>query len=122
MLTAIVADAWPLLNAPDQATVETKGAALREKLARFEAVLSEEPYFAAADFTMVDVVAPGAEKPPILFPAARRLLARCHAGCTVSPDERNQAVAHAARIVVIALETHAQRLLFDADSDAEQEG
>nr|WP_244423802.1 glutathione S-transferase domain-containing protein [Rhizobium sp. CF122] len=53
----MVADAWPLLNAPGQATVETKGAALREKLARFEVVLSEGPYFAAADFTMVDVVA-----------------------------------------------------------------
>ena len=39
----------------------------------------------------------------------------------VSPDERKQAPAHAARILVIALKAHAQRLFLDADPDAEPE-
>jgi len=43
-------------------------------------------------------------------------------GRPVSPDEWNQTPAHAAHIIVIAIEAHPQRPLLDADPDAEQEG
>jgi hypothetical protein len=43
-------------------------------------------------------------------------------GWAVSLDQWNQTPAHPTRIIVIALETDAQRLFLDADPDDEQEG
>ncbi len=54
--SAMLMDAWGYLNATDRAVATAKAADLRKKLARFEAELSDGPYFARADFSMVDAV------------------------------------------------------------------
>jgi glutathione S-transferase len=54
--SATLVDAWGYLNAVDETVAATKAADLRKKLERFEAVLSDKPYFAGAGFSMVDAV------------------------------------------------------------------
>jgi glutathione S-transferase len=54
--SATLSDAWGLLNAPDHETASAKGAAFRKKLERFEADMSDGPYFSGKDFSMVDAV------------------------------------------------------------------
>jgi len=54
--SAMLMDAWGYLNAVDETVAAAKAADLRKKLERFEAVLSDEPYFAGAAFSMVDAV------------------------------------------------------------------
>jgi len=54
--SATLMDAWGYLNAVDETVAATKAADLRKKLERFEAVLSDKPYFAGAGFSMVDAV------------------------------------------------------------------
>lgn len=54
--STMLMDAWGYLNAVDETVAATKAADLRKKLERFEAVLSDGPYFAGAAFSMVDAV------------------------------------------------------------------
>jgi glutathione S-transferase len=54
--TPTLADAWQFLNATDAATADLKRAAFRDRLERIEAELGSGPYFAGADFGMVDAV------------------------------------------------------------------
>nr|WP_250520351.1 MULTISPECIES: glutathione S-transferase family protein [unclassified Caballeronia] len=57
--SALLTDAWRLLNAGNQETAQSAGAAFAQKLQRFDAQLREGPYFAGPAFSMVDaVVAP----------------------------------------------------------------
>lgn len=57
--SATLSDAWGFLNASDHETASAKVAAFRKKLERFEADMSDGPYFGGEDFSMVDaVVAP----------------------------------------------------------------
>jgi len=57
--SATQSDAWGLLNASDRETARAKSVALRKKLERLEIDISDGPYFAGKDFSMVDaVVAP----------------------------------------------------------------
>jgi glutathione S-transferase len=53
--SATLSDAWGFLNASDHDTARTKAAAFRKKLERFEADISDGPYFAGEGFSMVDV-------------------------------------------------------------------
>lgn len=49
-------DGWQLLHAVDTATADACRATFREKLAKLEAELGDGPYFAGAEFGMVDAV------------------------------------------------------------------
>lgn len=53
--SATLSDAWGILNATDFETASAKAAAIRKKLERFEADMSDGPYFGGTDFSMVDV-------------------------------------------------------------------
>lgn len=71
--TATLADAWQFLNATDRPTAESKHAALRDRLQRLEAVLTEVPHFSGAEFGMVDATfAPVFRYFEILGPAISR--------------------------------------------------
>ncbi|MBV9835186.1 MAG: glutathione S-transferase family protein [Alphaproteobacteria bacterium] len=52
--SAILTDIAGFYNAPDSATLEAKRDAMAAKFARLEAELGEGPYFAGADFSLVD--------------------------------------------------------------------
>lgn len=52
--SATLSDAWGLLNATDHETAGAKAAAFRKKLERFEAEMSDGPYFNGKNFSMVD--------------------------------------------------------------------
>lgn len=54
--TPTLAEAWQFLNATDMATAEAKRAAFRDRLQKLEAELGSGPFFAGADFGMVDAV------------------------------------------------------------------
>lgn len=54
--SATLTDAWGFLNASDPETAGSKAAAFRKKLERFEADMSDGPYFAGEGFSMVDAV------------------------------------------------------------------
>src|ERR1700761_25975 len=54
--SAILGDLWGLETTTDPATFESKRAALVTKFARVEAALSAGPYFAGAQFSLVDAV------------------------------------------------------------------
>ncbi|MGA0565668.1 glutathione S-transferase family protein [Ancylobacter sp. VNQ12] len=54
--TPTLAEAWQFLNATDAAIAEGKRAAFRDRLQKLEAELGSGPYFAGADFGMVDAV------------------------------------------------------------------
>lgn len=54
--TPTYADAWQHLNATDRPIADAKAAAFRDRLQRLEAALGEGPFFAGADFQMVDAV------------------------------------------------------------------
>lgn len=54
--TPTYADAWRFLNPTDRLTADAKKAAFRERLQRLEAALGAGPYFAGADFRMVDAM------------------------------------------------------------------
>ncbi|WP_168880034.1 glutathione S-transferase family protein [Rhizobium sp. P28RR-XV] len=54
--TQTLADGWQFLNATDPATADAKRAAFRNRLRKLEAELGPGPYFAGADFGMVDAV------------------------------------------------------------------
>jgi glutathione S-transferase len=53
--SATLSDTWGFLNASDQQTALAKSAALRGKLERLDAAISEGPYFAGEEFSMVDI-------------------------------------------------------------------
>ncbi|MFI8617255.1 glutathione S-transferase family protein [Acidovorax sp. NPDC077693] len=52
--SATLTDAWGFLNASDPETAGAKATAFRKKLERFEADMSDGPYFAGEGFSMVD--------------------------------------------------------------------
>jgi glutathione S-transferase len=52
--SATLGDNWGYLNAADEAAASAKRANLRTKLARVEAALADGPYFAGAEFSLVD--------------------------------------------------------------------
>lgn len=52
--SATLTDAWGFLSASDPETARAKAAAFRKKLERFETDMSDGPYFAGEDFSMVD--------------------------------------------------------------------
>ncbi len=54
--SATMFDAWGFLNASDHETILGKSAALRDKLVRFDGVISDGPYFTGKNLTMVDIV------------------------------------------------------------------
>lgn len=54
--SSILGDIWILETTADPAAFEARRAAIREKVARIEAVLGEGPYFAGARFSVVDAV------------------------------------------------------------------
>ncbi len=54
--SSILADLWTIETTSDQAAFDGKVVAMREKFARLEAVLGDGPYFAGADFSIVDAV------------------------------------------------------------------
>ncbi|MEI7376966.1 glutathione S-transferase family protein [Dickeya chrysanthemi] len=54
-VSATLLDAWGFLNAADPQTVVAKSAALRGKLERFDAEISDGPYFAGEELSMVDI-------------------------------------------------------------------
>lgn len=54
--TAMLADAWRLLNADDERIAASAATAFRQKLARFEESLAAGPYFYGDTFTIVDAV------------------------------------------------------------------
>ncbi|WP_070108288.1 glutathione S-transferase family protein [Burkholderia plantarii] len=57
--SAMLGDAWRLLNAGDERAARVEGDALRGRLRRFESELGDGPYFAGPAFGMVDaMVAP----------------------------------------------------------------
>lgn len=53
--SATLADAWGFLNASEQQIALGKSAALRGKLERFDSEMSDGPYFAGEDISMVDI-------------------------------------------------------------------
>lgn len=54
--SSILGDIWAFYMAADEAGLEAKVKALREKFARLEQRLGEGPYFAGARFSLVDAV------------------------------------------------------------------
>ncbi len=54
--SAAMFDAWGFLNASDQDTAQSKSMALREKMKRFEAEISNGPYFTGEQLSIVDIV------------------------------------------------------------------
>ena len=52
--SAMLSDAWGLLNASGHETAKAKGTAFRKKLERLEAAMSDGPYFGGKAFSMVD--------------------------------------------------------------------
>lgn len=54
--TQTFAEGWQLLHAKDMATANARRAAFRDRLSKIEAELGEGPYFAGADFGLVDAV------------------------------------------------------------------
>ncbi|MEI7255887.1 glutathione S-transferase family protein [Dickeya dadantii] len=54
-VSATLSDAWGFLNASDPRTALAKSAALRGKLERFNAEISDGPYFAGEELSMVDI-------------------------------------------------------------------
>jgi glutathione S-transferase len=54
--TQTMTDGWQFLHAVDTATADVRRAAFRDKLSKLEAELGSGPYFAGADFGMVDAV------------------------------------------------------------------
>lgn len=54
--SSILADIWTVETTKDDAAFEAKVATLKEKFARIEAALSNGPYFAGPDFSIVDAV------------------------------------------------------------------
>lgn len=52
----VLANIWTVETTKDRAAFDTALAALGEKFLRLEAVLGEGPFFAGADFTLVDAV------------------------------------------------------------------
>lgn len=54
--TQTFTEGWQFLHAKDMATADAKRAALRDRLSKIEAELGDGPYFAGADFGLVDAV------------------------------------------------------------------
>jgi glutathione S-transferase len=54
--TQAMAEGWQFLHAKDTATADAKRTAFRDRLAKLEAELGDGPYFAGADFGLVDAV------------------------------------------------------------------
>lgn len=54
--TRTFAEGWQFLHAVDMATADTVRAAFRDRLSKIEAELGEGPYFAGANFGLVDAV------------------------------------------------------------------
>lgn len=54
--TQTFADGWQFLHARDSATAEAKLAAFRERLGKLESAMDKGPFFAGAEFGMVDAV------------------------------------------------------------------
>lgn len=54
--TQTFADGWQFLHARDSATAEAKRAAFRERLGKLESAMDKGPFFAGAEFGMVDAV------------------------------------------------------------------
>lgn len=54
--TQTFADGWQFLHARDAATAEAKRAAFRERLGKLESAMDKGPFFAGAEFGMVDAV------------------------------------------------------------------
>ncbi|MFS2041743.1 MULTISPECIES: glutathione S-transferase family protein [Rhizobium/Agrobacterium group] len=54
--TQTFAEGWQFLHARDMATADARRAAFRDQLSKIEAELGEGPYFAGADFGLVDAV------------------------------------------------------------------
>ncbi|PPJ49126.1 glutathione S-transferase family protein [Rhizobium sp. KAs_5_22] len=54
--TQTMAEGWQFLHAKDTTTADAKRAAFRDRLAKLEAELGDGPYFAGADFGLVDAV------------------------------------------------------------------
>ncbi|MBA9036238.1 glutathione S-transferase family protein [Rhizobium leguminosarum] len=54
--TQTFAEGWQFLHAKDMATADAKRAAFRDRLSKIEAELGDGPYFARADFGLVDAV------------------------------------------------------------------
>ncbi|HVG46892.1 MAG TPA: glutathione S-transferase family protein [Rubellimicrobium sp.] len=52
--SAVLNDIWRLYTAPDPSSFEARLADLRARFGQLEAVLGEGPYFAGADFSLVD--------------------------------------------------------------------
>lgn len=71
--SATQTEGWLFLHAVDPATADQRRAAFRDKLRKLEEELVEGPYFAGADFGMVDAVfAPMFRYFGIIVPAAAR--------------------------------------------------
>ncbi|MBD8555206.1 glutathione S-transferase family protein [Rhizobium sp. CFBP 8762] len=54
--TQTFAEGWQFLHAKDTATADARRAAFRDRLSKIEAALGNGPYFARADFGLVDAV------------------------------------------------------------------
>lgn len=54
--SSILADIWTLETTADRSLFDAKVAVLKQKFARIEGALGDGPYFAAADFSIVDAV------------------------------------------------------------------
>ena len=54
--STILADIWTIETTPDRAAFDATAALLREKFGRLEGELGDGPYFAGADFSLVDAV------------------------------------------------------------------
>jgi glutathione S-transferase len=54
--TQTFTEGWQFLHAKDIATADAKRAAFRDRLSKIEAELGDGPYFAGADFGLVDAV------------------------------------------------------------------
>ncbi len=54
--TQTFTEGWQFLHAKDMATADARGAAFRARLSKIEAELGDGPYFAGADFGLVDAV------------------------------------------------------------------
>lgn len=68
-------EGWFFLHAVDEATADQRRSAFRDKLRKLEAELGEGPYFAGADFGMIDAVfAPMFRYFGIIDPAAAKLI------------------------------------------------
>jgi glutathione S-transferase len=54
--TQTFTEGWQFLHAKDMATADARRAAFRDRLSKIEAELGDGPYFAGADFGLVDAV------------------------------------------------------------------